>query len=136
MAVIKNFSMPAPKNNDYNKKWKSQNERQAAFKAVCDHIASGLSKASLPIADWDTVEAYMEQYPKDFPADRLREAMRCQMLVWEKIGLNGVTGEIKGFNATAWAFNMKNRFPRDWRDKIDHGVEHSGDIVITIGKPE
>ncbi len=31
--------------------------------------------------------------------------MRCQMLVWEKIGLEGT-----------WSFNMKNRFPRDWRD--------------------
>ena len=126
--------MPAPKNNDYNRKWKTQAERQAAFKAVCDHISSGLSKASLPIADWDTVEAYMANHPEDFPADELREAMRRQMLLWEKIGLNGAMGEIKGFNATAWAFNMKNRFPKDWRDKIDHGVEAPGDITITIGK--
>ena len=128
--------MPAKKGNDYNRKWKTSAQRQAAFKEVCDHIASGLSKASLPLCDWDTVEAYMERYPEDFPADRLKEAIRRQMLVWEKIGLNGAMGEIKGFNATAWAFNMKNRFPMEWRDKIYHGVEHSGDIVITIGKPE
>ena len=126
--------MPAKKGNDYKKLWKTSAERQAAFKEVCDHIASGLSKASLPIADWDTVEAYMANHPEDFPADRVREAMRHQMLVWEKIGLDGVTGEIKGFNATAWAFNMKNRFPKDWRDKIDHGVDAPGDITITIGK--
>jgi hypothetical protein len=39
--------------------------------------------------------------------------MRRQMLAWEKIGLEGTMGEIKGFNATSWSFNMKNQFPRD-----------------------
>ncbi len=27
--------MPAPKENNYNKMWKTKEERQAAFKAVC-----------------------------------------------------------------------------------------------------
>ena len=73
--------MAAPKGKNYNKKWKTKEERQAAFKAVCEHLASGLSKACLPMCDWDTVEAYMDNHPDDFPADKLREAMRRQMLV-------------------------------------------------------
>ena len=93
--------MAAPKGNNYNKKWKTKEERQAAFKAVCEHLASGLSKACLPMCDWDTVEAYMDNHPDDFPADKLREAMRRQMLVWEKIGLEGTMGGIKGFKYAA-----------------------------------
>jgi len=125
--------MAAPKGNNYNKKWKTKEERQAAFRAICEHLASGLSKACLPMCDWDTVEAYMDNHPDDFPADKLREAMRRQMLVWEKIGLEGTMGEIKGFNATSWSFNMKNRFPRDWRDKQDIDFDTSGTISIVIG---
>ena len=34
--------MAAPKGNNYNKKWKTKEERQAASKAVCEHLASGL----------------------------------------------------------------------------------------------
>jgi len=85
------------------------------------------------MCDWDTVEAYMDNHPDDFPADKLREAMRRQMLVWEKIGLEGTMGEIKGFNATSWSFNMKNRFPRDWRDKQNIDFDTSGTISIVIG---
>ena len=44
------------------------------------------------------------------------------MLVWEKIGLEGT-----------WSFNMKNRFPRDWRDKQDIDFDTSGTISIVIG---
>ena len=43
--------------------------------------------------------------------------------------------EVKGFNATAWSFNMKNRFTREWRDKIDQGIEHLGGLEVVIGKP-
>jgi len=55
------------------------------------------------------------------------------MLAWEKIGLEGTMGGIKGFNATSWSFNMKNRFPRDWRDKQNIDFDTSGTISIVIG---
>lgn len=107
--------MPAPKGNQYNKKWKTKAERQAAFQQVYDHLASGLSKACFPYADWDTVEAYCKEFPEDFPPQKLQEAMRLQQYEWEKLGLDGAKGKIDGFNAASWVFNMKNRFK--WRDK-------------------
>ena len=78
----------------------------------------------------------MDNHPDDFPADRLREAIHPQMLVWEKIGLKGTVGEIKGFNATSWSFNMKNRFLRDWRDEQDFDFDTPGTISILIGGEE
>lgn len=50
--------------------------------------------------------------------------MRCNLHEWEKIGLFGAKGEIEGFNAASWIFNMKNRFREDWRDKQE--TDHSG----------
>ena len=29
---------------------------------------------------------------------------------------------------------MKNRFTRDWRDKIEQGIEHSGGLELVMGK--
>ena len=78
----------------------------------------------------------MDNHPDDFTADRLREAMRRQMLVLEKIGLEGTKGEIKGFNATSWSFNMKNRFPRNSRDKQEIDFDTSGTISIVIGRED
>ena len=85
------------------------------------------------MCDWDTVVAYIDNHLDDFPADKLREATRRQMVVSEKIGLEGTMEDIKGFNATSWSFNMKNRFPRGWLDKQDIDFDISGTISIVIG---
>lgn len=37
---------------------------------------------------------------------------------WEKIGHDGIVGEIKGFSATAWMFVMKSRFRAQYGDQI------------------
>lgn len=124
---------PAPKGNNYKEKWKTPEERQKAFKEICAHLERGLSKNCLKVCDWDTVERYLEKYPADFPSDRLEEAFRVGMQLWEEIGLDGTRGEIQGFNATSWAFNVKNRYSRLWRDKheLDHNV--TGEIIVEIG---
>lgn len=48
---------------------------------------------------------------------------------WEKHARNAATGVNKDANATMMIFNLKNRFPNDWRDKTER--EHSGNIGIT-----
>lgn len=120
--------MPAPKGNNFNVKWKTAAERRAACDAVCEHLASGLSKATFPLADWDTIERYCHDFPEDFPAEKVAEALRMQRLEWERLGLKGVKGEIDGFNATAWIFNMKNRFRDEWNDTTK--TELSGGLKV------
>jgi hypothetical protein len=125
--------MPAPKGNNYKMKWKTKKERKAAFEVVCIHLKKGLSKECFPLADWDTVERYIKDFPEDFPTEKINEAMRMGQMEWELIGMNGAKGEIQGFNAASWIFNMKNRYKDNFRDKIDYDVEFSGDINITLG---
>ena len=46
------------------------------------------------------------------------------MAWWEDSGQAGI-GQGRNFNAVAFIFQMKNRFPKDYRDK--QVLEHTGD---------
>jgi hypothetical protein len=66
----------------------------------------------------------------------VNEAVALAQAWWESRGRKAVFGGYEGFNATAFIFTMKNRFPADWRDKQD--IEHSGPngsaLVVHIKK--
>jgi|GEM_PF-1536657 len=98
-------------------KWPTAAARRKVCTALCDHIAAGFSVESFPDADRKTVRYYAEQFPEDFPPEKLQEAARRGLLEWERIGKDGARGELPKFSATAWAFNMKNR--AGWRDRSE-----------------
>lgn len=50
-------------------------------------------------------------------SDALKEALQFSQAWWESKGRDATVGKIDGFNATAWIFNMKNRFRADWNDR-------------------
>lgn len=52
--------------------------------------------------------------------DAVKEATETSQGWWESKGREATFGGCPGFNATSFIFNMKNRFPTDWRDKQDH----------------
>ena len=99
-------------------KWPTPEDRKAACERFCKHISAGYSIASWPEAKDETIKKYIQRYPDDFDADKIDEAHRKSLLFWEKLGVAGVSGKIKGFNAPTWIFNMKNR--AGWRDAVDH----------------
>lgn len=80
-------------------------------------MADGYSIDCFPGASVKTIRAYVKAFPEDFPPEKLERAAREGLLVWERLGLAGVKGELAKFNATAWIFNMKNRAA--WRDRIE-----------------
>lgn len=104
-------------NAETEAKWPTPEQRQQAFAALCAHIGAGFSLESFPEADRKTIRYYAEQFPEDFPREKLQEAARRGLLEWEKIGKDGVRGDLAKFNASAWAFNMKNR--AGWRDRSE-----------------
>ncbi|WP_299817528.1 hypothetical protein [uncultured Roseibium sp.] len=109
--------MPTPERDAPALKWPTRATRRRACEALCAHIAAGYSIDSFPGADRTAIRYYAEQFPEDFPPEKLEEAMRLGLLEWEKIGKEGAKGDLAKFNASAWTFTMKNR--AGWRDRSE-----------------
>lgn len=80
------------------------------------HMSKGLSFESFAAdcqCDRDTLYAWAKSH-KAFSDAKKEGTALCEKR-WEEIGMAGMAGKIKGFNAAVWIFNMKNRF--HWRDK-------------------
>ena len=55
-----------------------------------------------------TLYTWSKQHPEFLDAKKKGETY-CKYF-WEDIGIKGMKGEIKNFNAVLWIVNMKNRF--------------------------
>lgn len=83
---------------------------------LISHMEKGLSFESFgAIANCcaDTLYEWVKVHP-EFSDARKTAIMKCRIF-WEKIGMNGMAGKIKNFQAAIWIFNMKNRF--HWSDR-------------------
>lgn len=79
------------------------------------HMKHGLSFESFGAVigvNRDTLYEWARVH-QDF-SDAKKRGTDETLLFWEKMGMAGMTGKIKGFNSTVWIFSMKNRF--GWRD--------------------
>ena len=112
---------------------------------LVDHMASGLSFesfAGIISVDKDTLKEWAKVH-EDFSASK-KEAFEKNRLFWEKLAidhiLNKSDSEFQGgssarsLNATVWIFNMKNRFPQEWRDKRDIEVTENSTLAEKINK--
>lgn len=76
-----------------------------------------------------TIKGWLEKYPEFLEAQK--RGTYLSLAWWEKVGRAGTVGKIKNFNATAYIYNMKNRFREyGWADKQE--TEHSGAIDINL----
>lgn len=78
-------------------------------------MSSGLSFesfASVAGVHRDTLYEWLAKHREFSDAKKRGEALSLRQ--WEQLGIDGMLGKVKGFNATIWIFNMKNRFR--WRD--------------------
>lgn len=88
--------------------------------AMCDelivHMAQGYSFESFAgtlVVSLDTIQRWADQKP-DFCRAKKVGFELCR-LFWENAGIDGL--KQKFFQYGVWAFNMKNRFKEQWRDK-------------------
>lgn len=77
--------------------------------------------------DRSTLNAWVEKHPEFSRA--VKAGLGKAQAWWEKNGRIATFGGKEGFNATSFIFNMKNRFPDDWKDKRE--TEHSGGFKVT-----
>lgn len=70
---------------------------------------------------FDTLYEWEKQHP-EFSDSKKRATAKC-LVTWERIGL---TGEMP---TGTYCFNMKNRFPEDWKDRqeISQQTSHKVD---------
>lgn len=83
---------------------------------LIDHMAGGLSFESFAgviEVGRATVYRWLDDY-EDF-RDAKEKGEAKSLLFWERMGVDGSCGRIKGFNAMSYQFNKKNRF--NWKDK-------------------
>jgi hypothetical protein len=73
-----------------------------------------------------TLDAWTEEHPEFLYA--VNRARDLALAWWEDQGQDGLTAD--KFNATAFIFQVKNRFRDDYRDK--HEVENSGELGLTV----
>jgi hypothetical protein len=91
---------------------------------VKDHMAKGYSFesfAAIAGCQKQTLYNWQSAYPEFF--DSVKEAFELCRIFWEEKGIDLVTGDSNG-NATAWIFQMKNRFPEEWKDKKEVDNTH------------
>lgn len=86
-----------------------------------EHMAQGFSFesfAGLVGVCRDTLYYWAENY-KTF-AQAKAEAFELSRLFWERLGITHVIGDKeRSISAPIYIFNMKNRFPREWRDRVE-----------------
>lgn len=104
--------MAAPEGNNFAMRFKTTEERQQLAGDYLEHCREGLSDESFRV-DPATLRRYERDFPEDFAT--IKDARILRRLFWEKLGIDGALGKIKGFNAASWIFNMRNRF--GWRDQ-------------------
>lgn len=98
------------------------------------HMTQGYSFESFGadvegIACVATLYNWAKEHPEFLEAKK-KGQQACRKF-WETQGLVGM--HTKGFNATVWIFNMKNRFK--WTDRTEHTGPDGGPVVIRADEP-
>lgn len=106
--------------------------RAEAVEKYREHLAAGMSKGTFLECDYRTVEKVIHDYSHEFPPGTIERFEKLSRHFWEKIGIMGTAGKIKGFSAGAWAINMRNRFAWDGDDPS--GGDRPTVVVLNLGK--
>lgn len=102
---------------------------------LIDHMSKGLSYESF-CAITNTCEDTLREWEKvheEYSASK-KTAFYLNRLFWEKKGVDHL-GD-KSFNSTIWIFNMKNRFPKQWREKIEVDANQKIDAKVEMTDSE
>jgi uncharacterized glyoxalase superfamily metalloenzyme YdcJ len=92
---------------------------------LIDHMASGMTYESfrgVAGISKSTIYNWEEAHPEFLDAKEL--AFELNRAFWDRIALDAASGN-KNVNATILIFNLKNRFPKEWRDRREIDVAGS-----------
>ena len=107
---------PLTKLKDLPKGWKK------TILAIADEGGSKVEMAVKLGMSRDLLYRLMEDEPEFL--DTIKEATARSQAWWESAGRKATFDSV-GFAQTAYIFQMKNRFPQDWREKVETDVTSS-----------
>jgi len=103
---------------------------------LIEHMAKGLSFESFA-AITNTCDDTLYEWAKvheEFSAAKKAAFQKCR-LFWENLGVSHIMNESfgkgegsKSLNSAVWIYNMKCRFPKQWRDQTEHIIEAKQEI--------
>ena len=124
----------------------SIDEIKELAKLYIQHLEEGYNKNAFWPCDYRTIEERIEKEPDVLHSEKIaiEQAIRKAQLLYEKIGKENLVNIEKterdadgnfttiktSLNSAAWIFTMKNKFPKDWKDKQE--TELSGSISTVI----
>lgn len=98
---------------------------------VVSHLSQGYSIesfAGLIDVHRDSIYEWKSKHP--IFSDSIKRGIDKSLLYWEKLGMAGTLGKIKGFNPATYIFTMKNRF--GWTDRLATDVNANVSVVPTV----
>jgi hypothetical protein len=105
--------------------------REEYCEQVISHMSRGFSFESFAgviSVNRDTLYEWCHVH-HDF-SDAKKIAVQKSLLALETIGLDGMTGELKGFNVASWIFTCKNRHSDMFKDKMEIGTVDNKPFVL------
>ena len=93
-------------------------------KLIIEAFLNGYSEDSLAGAlaiSQKTFDAWVKKYPK--MREALVEGKAAERFYWEQVGLDGMSGKIKGFNHQVWLATMRARFGYTETTKVEQDLE-------------
>lgn len=116
-------------------KWQESTYNPEYCQIAHDVLAGGESMAAvcaeIGIAR-STLYLWRDTHPEFALA--LNSGLQKAQRDWERIGRDGVIGEIDKFGGTAWIFTMKNRFREDYAEDKDKNAGNSSLVEQILNK--
>lgn len=97
-------------------RFKTVAQKKKLLEDYIEHCKQGLSDDCFPPCNIEIFDICAVQNPDIFDIDAIERARRERQLFWEKLGITGTLGKIRGFNAASWRSNMENRFGDESED--------------------
>lgn len=92
---------------------------------LIDHLSEGLSFESFAAivgVTKKTLYNWRDANPEFLHSKEI--GTEKSRLFWEKLGRDNIINSETSLNTGVYVFNMKNRFPDEWRDKQEREIKH------------
>ena len=91
------------------------------YNEVAIRVLEGGESLAAVCCELDISRATLYKWRDDHPefAEALAKGLQKAQRDWERLGKQGIEGDIKNFQGSSWIFTMKNRFRADYAHEAE-----------------